>query len=335
MDNKTMVGTLAAIAVVAGAVVLGVNNASTPPGQSKKTPTITLTVPITKTPVDTPVPLTNTSVPLTPTLVMPTGTSVPLNVWHLPTTHEHGDEPPDWVKTSALLPTFDGGEAHVGFKGFLFTGADVITGPIVDAFLQVHLISTPSGRLNQFHSYKTWIKDNTGSLSYYQGYLNTGDPSTTRISHLVESQGAGDLPIQRVLTTDQASYDELGLLSETWYTGPLSGWAPSITWIIFPQVYLFQPPESPDRSTWVQLPNAPLGLNRSADISLFKFAWNPVGEFCAVMGGGDPVDCATAGALKQYTAPSLYAQMSDIDSLGLFIRSGHPEINCPQCIAPN
>jgi hypothetical protein len=37
--------------------------------------------------------------------------------WHAPTTHEHGDAPPQWVLRSPVKPFTQTRESHVGYKG--------------------------------------------------------------------------------------------------------------------------------------------------------------------------------------------------------------------------
>lgn len=231
---------------------------------------------------------------------------------HAPTTHEHGPCPPQWVESSGLASTFDGTEDHRGFKGMLFP-----TNPEgVDVYLQVHLISTPSGRARQFHSYKVWMRDPTGAVTYYQGQLNTGDPLTARVPYIQSADGFGIRPV--VLVLDQESYDRFGPLCEVWYVFGIV----HIGWNICPPVYLHDPTDNPTNpATWTRTPGGSVGNARGVDVS-----WYP---------GYQPVGAFTQGGLPQYTAPSLSNYTVNNGYLEV-IRVRHDSTtNCPQCVVPN
>lgn len=234
------------------------------------------------------------------------------NLWHAPTTHEHGDEPPAWVTGSALAPTFEGTEAHVGFKGFLLAPVNG-----VDGYVLVHLISTPTGRATQHHTVKVWLRDPTGAVSYYQGLLNTGDPATTRVSR--SQPDPGFRPI--VLVVDQAAYDAHGPQCEVWYTFMTSP-GPAINWLICPPVYLHDSTDTVNPATWTLVPGGGLGLQRTAEIAWYD-GNQPEGAYTNALGQ------------SQYTAPTLknYA----VEQYGLrqlFFRTDRV-YSCPSCVAAN
>lgn len=230
------------------------------------------------------------------------------NNCHVPTTHDHGHCPPPWVVNSNMAPTFDGNEAHVGFKGVLIPNAQG-----TEIYALVHLISTPSGRLTQHHSHKLWIKDSSGGISTYQGSLDTGDPATRRIPR--NQPDPGFRPI--ALVVDQATLNQYGYMCEVWYTRALQ----DINWDICPPVYLHDPTDTTDPSTWT-LSGGGVGLQRGIDINWYS-SRQPVGAF-------------THQGLPQYTAPTLINDALDdgFGSIKIFARMAY-SISCPQCIAPN
>lgn len=230
------------------------------------------------------------------------------NVWHTPTVNEHGDEPPIWVVSSGLAPTFEGTEAHAGFKGFLFSPVNG-----VDAYMIIHLISTPSGRMTRYHTYKTWLRDPTGAVSYYYGTVDTGDPLTTR-RPLVQGD-PGTRPI--VLVVDQATYDQMGPVCEVWYTFPTTG-GPHINWLICAPVYLHDPTDTTDPVTWTKTPPGNwLGLQREADLVWYD-GYQPEGFFA----GG-------------YTAPTLKNYATDSGGLKMLFFRNARSYACPNCVVPN
>jgi len=262
----------------------------------------TLSVTTTRTPT-----LTPTSTPtVTPS---PTAVSGHPNHWHPPTTHEHGDAPPSWVLSSTLQPTFDGPEAHVGHKGILHTP----TANGVEAYCIVHIISTPPGRATQYHTYKCWMRDPTGAVSYYYGTINSGDPLTTR-----KPRNQGELPTPFVGVIDQATYNQMGPACEIWYTFPTTS-GPHLVWFICPPVYLYDPTDTSDPNTWTLLPSGSLGLAREAGL-LWYDTYQPEGLFS-----------------NGYTAPTLKNYAIDEGSGGPPLIRFHTarQYQCPQCVAPN
>ena len=130
----------------------------------------------------------------TPTEPVPTATAVPPtatepagfnDAWHAPlahdglNVHEHGAEPPQWVYDSPFPPSFPSGpELHQGFKG-----AYDVTATGVESYLLVHILASGADtdgngfsdtgpRAVPQHSYKLWILDPSGGLSYWDGVLN-------------------------------------------------------------------------------------------------------------------------------------------------------------------
>lgn len=108
---------------------------------------------------------------MTPTMTMtPTNTPVVMG-WHPPTTHEHGDAPPQWVLDSAQQPFTQTREAHEGYKGVL---ASLPNG--VQSYFTNHILSTTMARSHGDHDYQLWIRDRSGGVSYWQGQMDFGSP---------------------------------------------------------------------------------------------------------------------------------------------------------------
>lgn len=253
--------------------------------------------------------------------------------WHPPTNHEHGDAPPQWVLNSAMPIRPFGGEAHPGFKGFLFDDPNCCgdLSQIQQVYVLVHIISAPAARLTQNHSFQQWALDSSGGVSYWQGKLDAGDPNNpgARVGRLV--QGG---PGPSVISVDQAALDA-GVKGEQWYT-QTARWAPKISWLIGDANYLFQPPESKDVATWVSLPPPNLGLVREAEFIWFRndaldrVPFDTV--FCATA-GGLLADCSVPGALPQFVASTMPVGDQNNDGKVHFIQAR--SYACPDCKQPN
>lgn len=120
--------------------------------------------------------------------------------WHPPTTHEHGDAPPQWVLDSPQQPFTQVREAHVGYKGILAT-----TSNGVQSYFVNHILSTVAARSHGDHDYQLWVRDRSGGVSYWQGAMDFGSPPPLRTTD------TGERPIILSVNDDGC---------ETWYSRP-------------------------------------------------------------------------------------------------------------------
>lgn len=237
--------------------------------------------------------------------------------WHPPvvngctTGHEHGDAPPSWVVNSPLKPMLDNGEAHTGYKGFLFSYQS--SKGTVQVYAILHSISTPAARSHQYHNYMIWAKDPAGRVSYWQGMADFGDPATARFS-----RSKGDPGVRpAILVVDQASWDA-GIRCEQWY-GSTAAWSWDLGWTICNTTTLYTANERntySNTASWVRSPDGNLGLTRRLEASWYgpnsQYApnrGNPPKDvvFCADPKSGAIVSCSTSGALPQYIASTMPA----------------------------
>lgn len=147
-----------------------------------------------------------TLTPVPPTATLPPATPFPTPIivtdgWHVPTDHEHGDRPPDWVLNSAWPPFTQSRESHNGYKGVY----DDSPGGVESYFI-AHIISSEAARSHGDHDYELWLRDpETGDISHYEGVMDFGSPPPERTSD------TGERPI--ILSVGDAG-------CETWYSDP-------------------------------------------------------------------------------------------------------------------
>ena len=260
----------------------------------------------------------------TATPVQPPAGDMSDMTWHAPgahgdrPAHEHGDAPPQWVLDAGYMPMFthDAGTPgenvaywkHTAFKGYAgsFNG--------VDWYGVFHLDFQPAGRTSRFHSYQLWIKDGSGAVSHFNGWLDFGTGNNTG-PQVVETcgQDSGIRPIMLV------TLPGCPIRFENWYAraGGSGGWAPDFGFNINPNYYAGGDPADP--STWLAT-----GGIRNVDRRI-EWAWyadrSPVrGEFWAtqwgdIVSGPDDAACGTQRAygdrsytvlcVRQYIAPTL------------------------------
>lgn len=214
------------------------------------------------------------------------------NVWHPSTQknaagkiiciygHEHGDPPPDWVSRAGYSVGFDSMAdfmantspmeddfKHPGMKGFNAT----IQG--LQVYARIHLMSNPLDRTARYHSYELFIKDQTGAVSHFQGWLNTGDSVTDRIPYHDSTYGAAGLdPGRRPIVwaaTRQACLKDRSWCIELW-SMTTSSWGPDIIWTINDPTTYFQPGEKYDADISHWDLTGKLGGDRTMVISLFR-----------------------------------------------------------------
>jgi hypothetical protein len=253
-------------------------------------------------------------------------------LYHAPTDHEHGVAAPDWADAFSQQwfghPVMYGGDEnsgpmentmkHQGYKGIV---TPYEAGGIV-SFLRVHIMSNPMDRCTQYHSYEAYAKDAAGNISFWQGWIDTGDPATTRFVRPAEDRP--NRPI--LLVIDETSWyrtaDHEPIRSEQWYMRT-ADWSWNLGWNIEPTT-MFRANECDnpmDMSTWVLAPNLNKGLVRVSDSGWI----GPDGTSTGIARGNPPIDtwfCATpigeitnravshpsecaAGTLPQYIANTM------------------------------
>lgn len=270
-------------------------------------------------PMPTPVPPTATSAPPTaepPTPVPPTATpgmDAADMTWHAPgahgtrPSHEHGDAPPAWVYAAGYNPMFthDGGTVgenvadykHTGFKGWAGQFSDG------QAWYGIfHLDVNPAGQNTRFHSYQLWIKDASGAVSYFHGWLDFGVNANTGPQKVVVC--ATDSGIRPIIMVNRAGCSPR---FENWYAraGATGYGGPDIGFNINPNYYDGDPAAP---NTWQSINGQPNNLTRR-----IEFAWYPnrsalrgdiwTDQFGRLMSGPGDARCGTQQAVgdKSYT----------------------------------
>ena len=241
--------------------------------------------------------------------------------WTPPSSSEHGDAPPAWATAWSQAQfghgiVYGGDEATphewmmkpTAFKGYSFTKDGV------SVYVRVHEASNAMDRQKQFHSYEVYARDATGAVSFWQGWLDRGDPATARFATCSTSF---DKTLPATGTPHGWVADGCG--HEAWYTrGPDWGW--DIVDVINDATTTPKPGETAndmDPASWTT--TGKLGLSRTiyayyyADgATRYPTRNSPTlrGWFCATAQGqitgsvNGPGDCA-AGTLPQYVAPTM------------------------------
>ena len=161
---------------------------ATPSPTATRTPTplATATPSPTATAIPTATPTLAPSATPTPTATMgPCGVSAGASVWHAPTDHEHGDQPPAWADAWSCAtfghPVEFGGDestpnenasqmGHVAFKGFYIPSMKGLS-----VYVRLHIHSTPHERSTVWHSYEIYAREiSTDTISFWQGWMPFG-----------------------------------------------------------------------------------------------------------------------------------------------------------------
>jgi hypothetical protein len=328
---------------------VGPDTDNAPPTATAVPPTATNVPPTaTSSPTATGTVPTATSIPSTATSVPPTATNVPPTAthdhggevstsWHAPTTHEHGDAPPQWV-TDWSMEQFGhgviyGGDEqtpnenaikHNAFKGFTTTMDGV------ELYFRVHAQSNPHGRMAQFHSYEIYARDPSGNISFWQGWTDCGSPDTNRFP-----RSQGDPGIRPgMLVVDQAAWDA-GIRFEQWYCMG-SAWSWDLGWTIGETTTIWRPGEHlndpMNRANWTT--TGSYGLTRRIEAAWYgpdsQYApnrGNPPKDqwFCATLQGQitsvgvNPNSCPS-GQVPQYIAST----MVSVEFPGNAVQKGFP-----------
>jgi len=271
----------------------------------------------TPVPTETPVPTVEPTATLAPTDVPATATPAPTVVptvvpptpdmadmmWHPPGTHgdrpfhEHGDAPPAWLTAAGITPMYvhnmgTPGEnmayyKHTAFKGWAGRFSDG-----QEWYGVFHLDTNPAGQNGRFHSFQLWIKDATGAISSFSGWLDFGVGNNTGPQKVVVC--GADSNIRPIIMVNQSGCQPR---FENWYSrAGVADWRPDIGFNINPTYYDGNPAEP---ATWQPINGAPNNLTRRIEFAWYANRSTVRGEFWA-----DQFGRIVAGP----TAPSCGAQ---------------------------
>lgn len=235
--------------------------------------------------------------------------------WHAPgighgdrPPHEHGDAPPVWLTNAGITPmyTHPGGTPnenhpywkHTAFKGYSFN----LKGQ--DLYCVFHLDFNPGGHGSRFHSYQCWIKDATGAISHFNGWLDFGIGQNTGPNFVAVCGQASN--IRPIIMANRAGCSPV--LFETWYAraGGSGDWAPDFGFSVSPSYYAGGDPANP--ATWTPVNPWPNNLTRRVEIAIpaDRLAAAPKGVFWStqwgdlVSGPADPI-CGTSRTFGERT----------------------------------
>jgi hypothetical protein len=203
--------------------------------------------------------------------------------WHPPVDangcafgHEHGDAPPQWIADAGYTAGFD---MHGGFHGNTTAQENTTKHRSMKAmhatigdqevYLRLHFASNVLERMSRYHSYEMFLRDASGNVSHWQGWTNTGDPATARVSKAKNDPGFRPV----VLVADLAAL-QMGRNCEQWYA-TTSAWGPDLGWTICDSTTLYFPEENqyPDYEFQLCAYGYPrpvcLGSNREVELGLY------------------------------------------------------------------
>lgn len=218
---------------------------------------LTCQISATATPTSVSPTATATAIPATATAIPATATATPTSMpgmdmammsWHptgshsgLPA-HNHGVEPPQWVKDSQWPPMFshpgntpnENMLKHTSFKGLSFSDDGV------DVYIIQHLDSNPNGHASRFHSSQVWARDRSGAVSYWNLWTDFGANNSATGPNIQPVDSCGKVTTVRPIM--QVNYPECPLNFENWYAraaGPngQAPWAWDLGYNIKPNYY--------------------------------------------------------------------------------------------------
>lgn len=224
----------------------------------------------------TPVP-TATATALPPTAIPPTAVPPVDHAdmhWHTPgahgdrPAHEHGDAPPAWVVAAGYEVRFDHahgtpGETvaywkHTAFKGWSGRFSDG-----QEWYGLFHLDTGPAGHASRFHSYQLWIRDATGAVSHFSGWMDFGTGNNTGPQQVITcGQDSGVRPIMLLNQAGGCT----AVRFENWYDNNGPAWGPDFGFNINPTYRAGGDPANP--ATWVRIGSTPANIERR-----IEFAW--------------------------------------------------------------
>ena len=276
-----------------------------------------------------------------PTEVAPTATPVPTATmapdmtdmtWHPAgvshgdrPAHEHGDAVPQWVTDAGYAPMFSHqagtpGEnvanyKHTAFKGW--GGTWTVAAGRIDWYGVFHLDTNPVGQAGRFHSYQLWVRDPSGAVSSFNGWLDFGTGNNTGSQKVVVC--GTDSQVRPIIMVNRAG---CAPRFENWYAraGGSGAWAPDVGFNINPTYYDIGSGDAADPAQWQAINGFPNNVTRRLEWAWYAGRSSVRGEFYAtqwgdIVSGPDDRVCGsqrsigarsyTVLCLRQYIAPTL------------------------------
>jgi hypothetical protein len=249
------------------------------------------------------------------------------SLWHPPgahgdrPAHEHGDAPPAWLTDAGFHVGFSHAHGtpnenvpywkHTGFKGWAGRFGDV------EWYGLFHLDVNPGGHGGRFHSYQLWLRDASGAISHFSGWMDFGQDAQTGANKVVSCDTESFV---RPVILVNAAGECQAIRFENWYAAAAGSgpWAPDIGFNIAPSYRDGGDPADP--STWMPIDGHVHHLTRRIEFAWYAHRSPLRGAFWAdqwgrpVAGPDDPwcADVRTIGdrtydvlCAEQYIAPTL------------------------------
>ena len=220
-----------------------------------------------------------------PTEVAPTATPVPMATmapdmtdmtWHPAgvshgdrPAHEHGDPVPQWVTDAGYAPMFvhNAGTPGENVPAYKHTAFKQWAGRFgsVDWFGVFHLDTNPIGQAGRFHSYQLWMRDATGAVSHFNGWLDFGVRNNTGSQKVVVC--GTDSGVRPIIMVNQAG---CAPRFENWYAraGGSGAWAPDVGFNISPTYFDIGSGDPADPAQWTPINGFANNVTRR-----IEFAW--------------------------------------------------------------
>ena len=235
--------------------------------------------------------------------------------------HEHGDAPPQWVLDAGYDPMFTHdagtpGENVAAYKHTAFKGWAGRFGS-VDWYGVFHLDTNPIGQAGRFHSYQLWMRDQSGAVSHFNGWLDFGVGDSTGSQKVVVC--GTDSGVRPIIMVNQAGCP---VRFENWYAraGGSGAWAPDVGFNINPTYYDIGSGDPADLAQWRPINGFANNVDRRVEWAWYAGRSSIRGEFWAtqwgdIVSGPDAQVCGTQRTiggraytvlcLRQYIAPTL------------------------------
>lgn len=306
----------------------------------------------TATAVPTAVPPTAVPPTAVPTAPAPTATPGMDHMdmhWHAPGAHgdrpfhEHGDAPPAWVIAAGYEVRFDHahgtpGETvaywkHTGFKGW---GGKFTDGQ--EWYGVFHLDTNPSGHASRFHSYQLWIKDATGAVSHFSGWMDFGTGNNAGPQQVITcGQDSSVRPIMLLNAPAPCTQTRF----ENWYDNNGPAWGPDFGFNINPTFRAGGDPLNP--ATWQRIGSSPRNVERRIEFAWYANRSTQRGVFLAdqfgrvVASASDPI-CSSTVTVGGKSYPVVCAQQVIQPTLQSIVYPGNSAqrtFTCAGCQFPN